>query len=81
MYEARVIHRFFCRLTHRWYEVGETYRAKTWDRIIELATLDPPRVELPAEELENARSSEARSAERAVKPRRRKGASQHGDAG
>lgn len=81
MYEARVIHRFFCRLTHRWYEVGETYRAKTLDRIIELAKLDPPRVELPAEELENARSSEARSAERAVKPRRRKGASHDGDAG
>ena len=45
MYRARVIHRFKCRLTGHVYEVGDIYEAESAERIQELASLDPPRVE------------------------------------
>lgn len=71
MYEARVIHRFRCKLTRQIYEPGDTYRAKTWERLVELASLNPPRVELPDEEPENA-IAQAAEVEQAVKPRKRR---------
>ncbi len=71
MYEARVIHRFLCKLTRQIYDPGDTYRAETWERLVELASLNPPRVELPDEEHENASAPEAAEAEQAVKPRKR----------
>jgi len=72
MYEARVIHRFLCKLTRKVYNPGDTYRAETWERLVELASLNPPCVELPDEEPENAIAPEAAEVEQAVKPRKRR---------
>lgn len=45
VYRAKVVNRFQCRLTGRIYEVGDIYEAESEERIQELASLDPPRVE------------------------------------
>ena len=47
MFEAKVIHRFRCRLTKRWFNPGDTYRHPSEARMIELATLPVPRIEWP----------------------------------
>lgn len=47
MFEAKVINRMRCKYTRRVYEPGEVYRHESEARMVELASLDPPRVEWP----------------------------------